>query len=153
MSHYLECISRGEFCPLCYSGRKGRAAYRGHYGYRPPRPLTFERWEAMKKRKSDSGVTLSDSPLSLSCRVGKMFPEVTKFILAPKYDDGSSRQPGTVMLLAEDGICKAWLHDRDAGISCFVSGNTLEATLVAAEAAIDGTAGDWRPYKPKGGKR
>jgi len=153
MSHYLECIVSGEFCPLCYAGLKGRAVYRGHRGYRGAVAQHSERRWDMKKRKSDSGVTLSDSPMSLVCRVGKMFPEVAKFILAPKYDDGSARQTGTVMLLAEDGLCKAWLHDRDAGISCFVSGSTLEATLVSAEAAIDGTAGDWRPYKPKGSKR
>jgi len=107
----------------------------------------------MQKRKNDSGTSASVSPMTLTCRVGKMFPELAKFVLAPTYEDGDQRQTGTAMFLAEDGLCKIWLHDRDAGMSCFVSGKSMEAACVAAEAAIDGSGGEWRPYKAKGGRR
>ena len=107
----------------------------------------------MQKRRSDSGVSQSVSAVSLTCRMAKMFPELAKFVLSPVYEDASERQTGTAMFLCEDGLCKIWLHDRDAGMSCFVSGKSLEAACVAAEAAIDGSGGEWRPYKAKRGGR
>jgi hypothetical protein len=57
------------------------------------------------------------------------------------------------MLFSEAGTWKAWLHDRDAAMGCFVTGTTLDGLLEAAEGAVQAGSGDWRPDKKGGGKR
>ncbi len=57
-----------------------------------------------------------------------------------------------MMLFCEEGKWKAWLHDRDAKQGCFVAAATLAGALAAAESAVAGQGGDWRPDRKKGGK-
>lgn len=80
------------------------------------------------------------------------WPDLAAFLTQATWEDGSPRATGTAMVFTEEGRWKVWLHDRDAGQGCFVSGATLGEALGAAEAAAAGEAGDWRADR-KGGKR
>ena len=84
------------------------------------------------------------------------YPTVVEFLSSCQWPDGSSRVTGTVMLLAEDGRWKAWVHDRDAGEGLFISGATPEGLLEQLEAVLSAGNGEWRKDRPRGlgkGKR
>lgn len=102
-------------------------------------------------RRTDRGVSNRDTPMSLDCPFGKAYPGLAEFVSQTKWPDGSERVCGTLLLLCEDGRAKVWVNDKDGGVSCWVSGDTLAAALKAAEKAVTGTGGDWRaPPKGKG---
>jgi len=84
----------------------------------------------------------------------KEFPALTEFVLQSKWEDGKPRITGTVMFFVEDGRWKAWLHDRDQGLTAFVAGETLSQMMTAADSCISADSGDWRPDRsnPKGRK-
>jgi hypothetical protein len=72
-------------------------------------------------------------------------PTLCEWLSATTWEDGSSRSTGTVMVFAEDGRWKAWVHDRDASMGCFVSSETLDGLWSAVEKAVGASGGDWRP--------
>jgi hypothetical protein len=73
-----------------------------------------------------------------------------EWLVLGHWPDGAERTTGTLMLFTEDGRWKAWLHDRDASMGCFVTGRSLEEVLGAAEGAVGEGGGDWRPDKKFG---
>lgn len=141
------------WCPLCYSGVRGRGTYRGHYGYRAP-VRKFWSWRDMAiQRRSVNGVSQCVMPMSSECAFGKAYPSLAEFISRETWEDGSSRTLGTILILCEDGRAKCWLNDKDANVSCWVSGDTVSAALKAAEKAVAGPGGDWRAWRGERGKR
>jgi hypothetical protein len=77
-------------------------------------------------------------------------PTLVDFLVDESWDDGAARRTGTILLLTEDAMIKAWLHDRDGpGRAIWVSGTTLGALLKAAEKALSTNAG-WRADKDAG---
>jgi len=48
------------------------------------------------------------------------------------------------MLLAEDGVWKAWLHDRDGKRSCWVSAGSLYDLALRVEQVLVVGGDDWR---------
>jgi hypothetical protein len=154
MNHFLSCRSRGEFCPLCYAGLRGRGAYKGHYGYRGrgSRVTEESRWMALQRRKLErENGTAVPSALPLTGYWSKV-AELCEWLSSTSWEDGSARCTGTMMLMAEDGRWKAWLHDRDGSCSCFVSSESLEGAVAAAAKAVASAGGDWRPDKKTGRK-
>jgi len=79
-------------------------------------------------------------------------PCVREFMSHVQWGDGASRVPGTIMLFAEGGFWKAWVHDRDAAQGAFLSARTLAALMEEVEEALGTGKGDWRPDKAKGRK-
>lgn len=74
----------------------------------------------------------------------QLFSHVLEFLSKSTWEDGTSRQTGTVMLLTESGRWKVWLHDRDAQEALWVSGETLDEALTTAEDTLQrgvGTGG------------
>jgi hypothetical protein len=80
-------------------------------------------------------------------------PDLVSFLSGLTWPDGSARQSGTIMLMTEVGVWKCWLHDRDAGMGCFVSGKTLDSCLERAEEAVGSSEADWRPDRKPASKR
>jgi hypothetical protein len=80
----------------------------------------------------------------------KVAPTAWEFLTHETWEDGSPRQTGTLMLLSEDGLLKAWVHDREFSRSVWVSGSTLETLLKALEKALAGEATPWRRDRPQG---
>lgn len=85
----------------------------------------------------------------VSCEIAVLFPTVWEFLSACVWPDGSSRVTGTILLLTESGMVKAAVHDRDAGISTFVSAKSLTGLLTALEEGLGGEGLEWRakPYE------
>ncbi len=154
MSHFLDCVREGVFCALCYSGLKGRRPYRGHYGWRQGcndrphgvKPVAIQRRDNAGPPDCSGAVAGDgDSPFG-------DYPDLVDFLCMSKWPDGAPRETGTAMIFCEDLKWKVWLHDRDGKASCFVSANSLGGALGAAEGAVSGQTGDWRPDRKKGSR-
>ena len=79
-------------------------------------------------------------------------PDVVSFLSLSTWPDGSPRATGTVMLFAEGGSWKAWVHDRDAAMGMFASAGTLLDLMEVVDEAVREGTGDWRPDR-KGGRK
>lgn len=140
-------------CLLCYSNRRGRSNYRGHWGYRKPaRFLKEDVVVAINRRvvvASADGGDDSYGPDELS----QLFPHVVEFLVETRYGDGSNRLPGSLSFFTEDGMLKACLNDKDQGLIVFVSGSGLQGCLLALERGLQQDSLEWRKAKDRGGKR
>lgn len=83
----------------------------------------------------------------------KLAPTLWEFLTHDKYDDGSDRVTGTCLLLKDDGVIKAWLNDKDVDKSCWISGDSWDGLLRAAEKALNDPGTAWRTNKPYTGKK
>jgi hypothetical protein len=62
------------------------------------------------------------------------------------------RQTSTLTVLAEDGVFKGGLRDRQEGVSLWVSSSSLLGVYDALEGALQATTVNWRKtpdYKPR----
>ncbi len=152
MSCYLDCVRSQTFCALCYSGVKGRKAYRGHKGWHAPAKKKKEKPWMIARNAAANG---SPSKV-LSEKSGgsweKEYPSVVEFLTRSSWEDGSGRLTGTIMIMVESGLWKSWVHDRDASIGAFVSSGTLPGLLKALDKGVETGQLDWRPDRPKGRK-
>jgi len=82
--------------------------------------------------------------------LGDLAPALVEFLSAGVWDDGGKRETGTVMLMVDAGSWKAWIHDRDAKRSCFVTSATPEGLLGVVEDVLANGAGEWRPDGNRG---
>lgn len=77
----------------------------------------------------------------------EFYPGVQEFLTLTAWEDGAVRQTGTLMLLAEAGLWKLWIHDRDGRRSVWISGQSVEVVTQKAEDIVQGGPADWRPDK------
>lgn len=82
----------------------------------------------------------------------KSFPNVVEFLSSCSWPDGTARSTGTVMLMVESGLWKAWVHDRDASLGAFVSGENLQLLLKRLNEGLESGGLDWRPDRKVGKK-
>lgn len=71
-------------------------------------------------------------------------PALQEFLTLQKWDDGSSRKPGSISLFWEDGCFKVWCNDKDASRSASVSAVTLEDLLLRLEGKLTEDSLEWR---------
>jgi hypothetical protein len=76
-------------------------------------------------------------------------PALAEWLTAVAWDDGKPRQVGTLMVLAEGGLWKAWLHDRAQARACWLAAERLDALFAAIEETVASGRGDWRPDKKR----
>lgn len=74
-------------------------------------------------------------------------PHLCEFLSLTQWADGTSRVPGTLLILAEDGLWKASLHDREGQRSCWLSGKTPTDLMASLERVCMTGEADWR-HKP-----
>jgi hypothetical protein len=77
----------------------------------------------------------------------KTHPSLCEFLCKSTWEDGTSRTTGTVMLMTEAGLWKAWVNDRDSGLSAFVSSGTLLGLLKSIDKGVESGQLDWRVPK------
>jgi hypothetical protein len=75
------------------------------------------------------------------------YPNLAEFLCTTRWPDGAARVPGTALAFVEAGRVKVCLSDKDQGLVCFVSAAEWLSAWVAAEDALGGDSGDWRPMK------
>jgi hypothetical protein len=83
----------------------------------------------------------------------KKYPTVLEFVSLRRWEDGTVRVCGTLLLFVDMGMWKACLHDKDASASAFVSGKTPGALLEAMEKGLREDSLDWRADRPQGGQK
>jgi hypothetical protein len=152
MSHYLECLRSGEWCPLCYEGKKGRAAHRGHFGFRPHRKVVTC-MPLLKRETTSSTPGSTGAAADGSTAFWKRLPDLYAFLSVSSWPDGKSRVPGTVLIFTDGSVWKCCLNDKDQNLVAFVSGPTIEKALEAAEKAVGDPGADWRVSQGKGKRR
>jgi len=106
----------------------------------------------MLKRRTPgdlSGGEYSAVDTAASSRV----PHVVEFLTRSIWGPGDPRQPGTIMLFAEGGVWKAWVNDRDAGLSACTSAGCLIDLLSRVEEGLRDDNLDWRRAKPVGQRK
>jgi len=85
------------------------------------------------------------------------YPAVHEFLTDTTGPDGKGRQTSTLMLFVEPPLWKLCLNERDAGLSLWASGESLDQALVNLEERLTAPVVEWRrkpaekPQKP--GKR
>ncbi len=104
----------------------------------------------VSRRESESDVR--GGVFDLDSLLPRRAPTLYQFLTDDKWDDGSQREPGTLLLFADAGRFKACLNDRDSGRSVFVSAVSLEGILEALEEGLAGDSLEWREKKGPAGK-
>jgi len=147
----------GSDCPLCYEGKKGRAAHKGHFGYSPSALYWRRKWMALKRRQAVTPGTSSTCSGVGSCDLSTLFPTVAEFLSLCVWEDGQQRVTGTLNVSTEGPMWKAALNDRDGGLFVFVSARTLTELLTRLETGLRMDDLEWRQSKPwgqgKGGRK
>src|SRR5678816_2203499 len=108
------------WCGFCYSNVKGRGRHKGHARYRAA--PTKRRSDEMRKPVNDRPAGDSDATLRIDTDglLARRAPTVLQWLSDDRWDDGSARQPSTLLVFAEDGCLKACLNDRDGSRSCLL---------------------------------
>jgi len=76
----------------------------------------------------------------------RVAPTLHQFLILQGWG-GKQRKPGTIRLMAEEGMWKACLNDNDAGRYAFISGKSLEGLLGSVEKGLREGGLDWRTAK------
>jgi len=97
------------------------------------------------RKVTDAEVKGPSGGAAAPAELGAVAPALVEFLTVDKWDDGTARQVGTVMLLVDGVVWKAWVHDRDGRRSCFVSARTPLELLSSVEDVLANSGGDWRP--------
>lgn len=142
----------GEWCPLCYSGRKGRAVYPGHWGSVAGRRKTRYGWVVLKRSRPGGPDAAGVSSLPAECPLSKRLPTVMEFLSLQQWEDGGSRARGTIRLFWEAGAYKACCNDKDGKCYAFTSAKTFTGLLEALEKGLAAGTMDWRPDREWQGK-
>lgn len=79
------------------------------------------------------------------------YPILWSYMTQTKWQDGSARATSSLLLFADDGVLKAMLRDRDAGLCLWVAGATVTGLFDALEAAVSDSRADWRQDRVKPG--
>lgn len=87
------------------------------------------------------------------CNLALQLPNVFEYMTATAYADGSARRTSSLLLFNDQGFLKAMLRDADAGLCCWVGGNSLEGVLAALEAALCDPEHEWRVDRQASGQK
>lgn len=83
----------------------------------------------------------------------QVYPVLHQFLTQPVDDDGKPRQLASIILFVEQGVAKAGLRERDAGLSLWVSADTLLGVYEALELQLSQSPVPWRASGPSGTTR
>lgn len=76
-----------------------------------------------------------------------------EYLTVDRYDDGTPRQVGTLLIFSEDGLWKGCLHDRQEQRSAWASGSDIDAVLSALDADLRNGTAQWRRSGGSSGPR
>jgi len=75
------------------------------------------------------------------------YPNLSAFLSQQEWEDGSTRQTGTMIIFVQDGQLKMCISDRDGQKNAFITAPTLQLLYDLAEMGLDDNALDWRTMK------
>lgn len=77
------------------------------------------------------------------------YPVLAEYLELLVWEDGSPRQPSTLLIFCEDGCYKACVNDRAQGRVSFYTSATFTELLHSVEAGLAGGGADWRKAKSR----
>lgn len=83
----------------------------------------------------------------------KRWPLLWEYLSSDRWEDGTSRETSTLLLLVDDGTLKACLNDRAVDVSCWQAGDSLLSLLDGLEASLASDTVQWRVRQQKGGRK
>lgn len=89
-----------------------------------------------------------DNEIEVLSEFAALYPAIFEYMTLDVFDDGKHRDRATLQMMIEDGQWKCCLNDRSQHRSCWVTGDSPTACLVALEAALASGTPAWRHYKP-----
>jgi len=90
------------------------------------------------KAPAGAGSGASDSTLAQAC------PALHEFLTLCQLPDGTARTPSTLLVFVDGGLWKACLHERDAGLNLWATGESLAQLWEELEARLTAPVVDWR---------
>lgn len=88
-----------------------------------------------------------------TCQLASKFPEVWAFISDVTWEDGSEREPGSILLCIGDGLVKMWLNDRSNSRLAWISADTLSGVFKLANEGLGASTLPWRSQPDKGKRK
>lgn len=135
-------------CMKCYLGAKHKQYFRGHLNYRAaPRPRKEEPWMALQRRQA-AAAAAGDGVAAADPDVQKWAATLVEFLTQLSWGEGEKRKTGTVMVLAENGVWKAWVHDRDGKRAAWVSGGSLLDLVDSVDQGLANDSLTWKDDQP-----
>jgi hypothetical protein len=146
---------REGFCLQCYISVTGggRGCRDRPRWLKLPRGVSCPMLKREQFRVHASGV--AETCLEL-CALSKQVPSLIEFLSQSTWEDGTSRQTGTLTVMVHDGVLKAAVNDRESSSSAFVSGKSFTSLLKAVDKGLAEGSLDFRvkvPYTPQRGKK
>jgi len=77
------------------------------------------------------------------------YPALFEFMTCTQFD-GKPRQTSTVTLVAEDGLFKAMLNDRENNQSLWVTAERHDEVFLVLESTLQAEPVRWRPNRSQG---
>jgi len=74
----------------------------------------------------------------------KTHPTLTEMLYATSYEDKSPRTTSTLLIFCDNGVLRVCLNDRDNNRSAFLTGETVEGTLLALEDQLATQTVEWK---------
>jgi len=147
MSNPQGCSSS---CPLCYANIRGRSNYKNHRGYIKPHkwrwfPLASYVRPPSPDGKGDGAINLWPDSAFV-----RDYPALAEFMSMDRWDDGTAREPTTLLLFASDGRLKACVNDKACNRVAFITGVDLQEVLRLIECGLETNTLDWRGHRPGG---
>lgn len=100
--------------------------------------------QRLRERASGLNGTGASSVNSEDEGFKKEMPTLWAFVTQTEWEDGSSRETGTIFIFREAGTWRACLNDRDSGHVGFVSCDTFKGLWKAVEKQLAEERVDWR---------
>jgi len=138
---------KSDWCGHCYATLRGRASHPGsRSGKRPVRSMTEARSNMAMKRPTDNPKEKAGSKVVDEVLRGWL-PDLHEFLTENQWDDGKARKTGTMMILTQDGVWKAWIHDTDLRVSGWVSAESWESLLETVNRGFGENSISWKADK------
>ena len=141
------------FCPQCYSNRRGRSNYKGHWGYRKsPNDNEVSVMTILRKAAANGG-TFPAPGFWVGADGVELMPALQEFLTLEAWEDGSVRLTGTAILFLDGRHVKCLLNDKENNRVAVVSGASAYSALENAEEGLTLETLDWRRSKEAAGGR
>lgn len=100
-------------------------------------------------RRVQGAANAEVAPCAMAVQMPLLFDHLTQ----RRYDDGSPRRTSSLLLFNDEGTLKLMLREPDAGLCCWVGGESLEGVFAALEAALGDPEHEWRVDRQQPGQK